>query len=170
MIPVGFRQFSDKNKLKLAETIMSGRPALLRFLLIGPNVFATGYLGDCRTAQGDCPEQSGAWCLLRFPSGLRFSAFCPGGVEYGALLRDELCFRAEQMALDQWRDYGASLFGRAPCGYLVDRSLSRYFLGRKLLLPMCSSPTCVVVRQSMILRRFGTRYYHYISLSPCPME
>lgn len=156
MIPVGFRALSDHRKLQLAATIESGRPALLRFRLIGPTLFSTGYSYD----------PTGAWCLIRFATGVRYSAFCPGGAEWCALLQDALCNRAERCALDAWARHEAALFRRPGSRYLPNRTLRQYFAGRKFMLPVSTVSAAVVVRQSLIIRRFGNRYYHYISLSP----
>lgn len=153
--PVGFRTMSLARQLRLFDTISSGRQAVLRFRLPGPAIFATGYCSS---------SPCGAWCFLRFPSGLRYSAFCPGGGEFGVLLRDALCDRAEDRCLAAWCADRAAC--RSPaCCYRVDWSLRVYRVGRCFLLPQSTVPTVVRVVRSFILRRFGDRYYHYVFLT-----
>lgn len=154
MTPVGFTTLSDRGKLKLYETIASGRQATLRFRLFAPDIFATGY----------SINPTGAWCMLKFNNGRRFTAFCPGGESFSPLLRDALCDRAEDMALAEWAAWSRRQYGRAPVS-APNKSLRQYWRGRLLRLPASPVPTTVKVVRSFIIRRFGSRYYHYIFLA-----
>lgn len=156
-VTVGFRQFNDRNQLRLYQTIASGQQAILRFLLDGPDLFSTGYT-DTDTGP------VGAWCLLRLPPPLcnRFSAFCPGGAGFGPVLRAALVRRAEVAALAAWAAHEAAWRGRNDAPLRGNDTLRLYPTGRHLLLPQSPAPTTVRVVRSFILRRFRTRYYHYL--------
>lgn len=154
MIPVGFTSLGDSLKLKLYSTIAAGRQATLRFKLLGPDIFATGY----------STNPTGAWCMLKFSNGRRFTAFCPGGESFSPLLRDALCDRAEDMALAEWAAWSKRQYRRAPV-YACNKSLRRYWRGRLLRLPASPVPTTVKIVRSFIVRRFATKYFHYIFLA-----
>lgn len=152
---IGFKTLREDRKLKLYATIASGRQAVLRFRLFAPDIFATGY----------SVNPTGAWCMLKFNNGRRFTAFCPGGESYSALLRDALCDRAEDMALAEWAAWTRSKYTRSGARSLRNRSLRMFWRGRLLRLPASPVETIVKITRSFIIRRFGNKYFHYIFIA-----